>query len=299
METESKNRQHLSLIRCGPSEAYRAVSSNAHSRPGGLSSRSLLIRKPYFISLNNSPPPRLLSSSPSKLLNSRNSGIVGGGGPRGTARCCCCRSSAASKSLATDMPLRRRPLWNQPALFLRLRLCGDVGEASGEGGRDDRIESEDARTAPFCACRSGRELLLLRRLRSLRTLDMRRFGGGEWVGWTDGFEEAVGFSAGAVVGPSPLGTGVVGCESRGPRPGVGGRGGVSGGAGMAVPSVRENWMGVMDSGWNSLASDMFAAGSEGCACGFRARVIASTRNSRIVDFICREASCGQGIVKLS
>lgn len=42
-----------------------------------------------------------------------------------------------------------------------------------------------------------------------------------------------------------------GCESRGPRPGVGGRGesGESGGAGMGVPSVREKFTGVSVSGW--------------------------------------------------
>ena len=44
----------------------------------------------------------------------------------------------------------------------------------------------------------------------------------------------------------------VGCEDRGPFPGVGGRGvsgGVSSGAGIEVPSVREKLMGVRVSGW--------------------------------------------------
>jgi hypothetical protein len=42
------------------------------------------------------------------------------------------------------------------------------------------------------------------------------------------------------------------CESRGPLPGVGGRGvsgGESGGAGIDVPSVREKFMGVRVRGW--------------------------------------------------
>jgi hypothetical protein len=44
----------------------------------------------------------------------------------------------------------------------------------------------------------------------------------------------------------------VGCESRGPLPGVGGRGvsgGESSGAGIEVPSVSEKLMGVSVSGW--------------------------------------------------
>lgn len=44
----------------------------------------------------------------------------------------------------------------------------------------------------------------------------------------------------------------VGCDERGPFPGVGGRGvsgGESGGAGIEVPSVREKLMGERVSGW--------------------------------------------------
>lgn len=43
----------------------------------------------------------------------------------------------------------------------------------------------------------------------------------------------------------------VGCEERGPFPGVGGRGasGESVGAGIEVPSVREKLMGVSVRGW--------------------------------------------------
>lgn len=44
----------------------------------------------------------------------------------------------------------------------------------------------------------------------------------------------------------------VGCDERGPLPGVGGRGvsgGVSSGAGIEVPSVREKLMGVKVRGW--------------------------------------------------
>jgi hypothetical protein len=44
----------------------------------------------------------------------------------------------------------------------------------------------------------------------------------------------------------------VGCDERGPLPGVGGRGvsgGESGGAGIEVPSVREKLIGVRVRGW--------------------------------------------------
>ena len=49
----------------------------------------------------------------------------------------------------------------------------------------------------------------------------------------------------------------LGCESRGPLPGVGGRGvsgGESSGAGIEVPSVREKFMGASVSGWYLVAT---------------------------------------------
>lgn len=54
----------------------------------------------------------------------------------------------------------------------------------------------------------------------------------------------------------------VGWESRGPLPGVGGRGvwgGESGGAGIEVPSVREKLIGVRVSGWYLLVTILSVA----------------------------------------
>ena len=64
--------------------------------------------------------------------------------------------------------------------------------------------------------------------------------------------------------------GVVGCELRGPPVGVGSRGtsgGESGGAGIEVPSVRENLTGSIDSGWNRLGIVVQSRGT--CRRGFQ------------------------------
>ena len=58
----------------------------------------------------------------------------------------------------------------------------------------------------------------------------------------------------------------VGCDDRGPLPGVGGRGvsgGLSSGAGIEVPSVREKLMGVSVSGFHSNLPDGIVGRVEG------------------------------------
>jgi len=62
-----------------------------------------------------------------------------------------------------------------------------------------------------------------------------------------------------LVGEAP---GEVGCDDSGPLPGVGGRGvsgGLSSGAGIEVPSVREKLMGASVSGLKENLDDMAAA----------------------------------------
>ena len=68
-----------------------------------------------------------------------------------------------------------------------------------------------------------------------------------------------GESGDSLVGEAP---GEVGCDDSGPLPGVGGRGvsgGLSSGAGIEVPSVREKLMGASVSGLKENLDDMAAA----------------------------------------
>jgi hypothetical protein len=126
---------------------------------------------------------------------------------------------------------------NQPLLFFLARL-GFLSVLAGDPGLSDlRLSDEDMGCRP----------------RNLRTEPGRLP-----VGLAG--EKVLLFASLDVVlrrcvslGEPPDDLGGVGCESRGPFPGVGGRGdsgGDSGGAGIEVPSVREKLTGVSVSGWN-------------------------------------------------
>lgn len=148
-------------------------------------------------------------------------------------------------------------LLNHPVLFFRescccvavvvvdICVCIDIGDIG-------RLLEENS------------EELAVRRPRKRRTDEGRFEGAGlvEFVRDDDWFP-SVDFSSAlatestpplerASLGKAPL-RGVVGCEERGPRPVADERassGGVSGGGGMSVPSVREKLMGVTSSNWS-------------------------------------------------
>lgn len=201
--------------------------------------------------LNMSSAPRLVVSSltPKDL----SSGSAGGGGPffscRGAGFEIACPFTfgvwfsfpSGTDPIANVLFL----LLNQLPLFFLLRL-GLLSTVAGDPGRSELRLSDDDR---------------VRRPRNLRTDPGRLLVGlvGDSV-LLAASNEVVGrrteSAADSVVlrflccGKTPeIG---VGCDDRGPLPGVGGRGvsgGESSGAGMEVPSVREKLTGVRVRGW--------------------------------------------------
>jgi hypothetical protein len=197
-----------------------------------------------------SPPPRLSESSltPSDL----SSGRAGGGGPFflvGGAGCETVRVDVAG--LVFSIPSGTVPmvffLPNQLLLFRLDSVGAWLWMVAGEPGRSEFKLSDDGSD---------------RSPRNFRTEDGRLWGlVGDSVplaasldrGWCSPSpttsSSSLPFADPFLWGNTPdCG---VGCDDRGPLPGVGGRGlsgGESGGAGIEVPSVREKLMGVSVSG---------------------------------------------------
>lgn len=184
----------------------------------------------HLMSLNMSSAPMETASSLTPRLFS--SGRAGGGGPffsgTGAILGAAFSFSEFSSTRPTNIALFRLP--NQLPLFFRLR-DGLLSTVEGLPGLSVAVLLRLS------------ELLSVRRPRNLRT-DDGRLPRLLWVG-----ERGVGEMRPPSVGEFPLAAAAsanvptegVGCEERGPLPGVGGRGvsgGESGGAGIEVPSVR-------------------------------------------------------------
>jgi hypothetical protein len=199
--------------------------------------------------LNMSSPPRLsVSSLTPKDLSS---GRAGGAGPFFLVGCAGCETvRALGAGLAFSTPSGTDPnvffLPNQLLLFLRVNVGAWLLMVAGEPGLSEFKLSLD-----------GRE----RRPRNFRTEDGRLCGlaGNKlllaasldrgWCSCSPTAESPLPFVASVLCGKTA--DEGVGCEDRGPFPGVGGRGvsgGESGGAGIEVPSVREKLMGVSVNG---------------------------------------------------
>lgn len=198
-----------------------------------------------------SSPPRLIASS--LTPNDESAGSDGGGGPffsgfafASTPFALGVWFSFPSGTGAIINVLFLLP--NHPLLFFLDRL-GLLSTVAGDPGLSDfRLSDDDNGRRPRnLRTERGRlpdglvgdSVLLLSFVDVFRRCELAvesvdSLGGGELS--SSGKKEVVG----------------VGCESRGPLPGVGGRGvsgGESGGAGIEVPSVREKLMGVKVRGW--------------------------------------------------
>lgn len=224
--------------------------------------------------MSSAPSDPSLSSVPNFLR----SGSLGGGGPFvsgfGSSMALPFENSPTSARLPNIVLAR---LLNQLPLFLRSRMFGrGVGpsdEFCGLVGRlFRRLSDEEAERKPKKRRTDEGRLLLLTLpavgvglntffepgepglVLTVATLSVRPrvsplTGPPVWLELSLelclGFVEAMGSS-------EWLSWGDVGCDESGPRPGVGGRpgvaGGDSGGAGISVPAVRENSMGLISSG---------------------------------------------------
>lgn len=201
-----------------------------------------------FLNISSAARESVSSLTPSVL----SSGSAGGGGPLG---CGGCEFSFPSGTVPTPDEYAFFLLPNQLPLFL-LDTLGWLLMVAGEPGLSDLRLSDDDR---------------VRRPRNLRTDPGRRGLVGD-ITLAASLGRLCAFPPSASVPlcgaePSNLGAG---CEDNGPCPGVGGRGvsgGLSSGAGIAVPSVREKLMGVSVNGFHSnLPTGMMKQGrGVGCA----------------------------------
>lgn len=209
-----------------------------------------------FLNMSSAPRLRDLSSTPNDL----SSGSAGGGGPLGLGGCE--KACPFEDGMGLSLPSGTVPtakfffLPNQLPLFLRDRLGATLLMVAGEPGLSDfRLSDEDK----------------VRRPRNFLTEPGRLLDGlvGDMVlaaslvrDWCRRAPDSSDALPSASWGGKPGDLGV-GCDDSGPFPGVGGRGastGLSGGAGIEVPSVREKLTGVSVSGlYENLLVGMMAA----------------------------------------
>lgn len=207
--------------------------------------------------LNMSSVSRLSESA--LTPNDLSSGRAGGGGPFFSV---VCRAGCETvrvfwePGLAVSTPSGTVPtlffLPNQLLLFLRVNVGAWLFIVAGEPGRSDlklSLDGSDRRPRNF-RTDEGRRCVGLVGDSMLLAASLVREGCSCSMSSPDDSPCALPFGAASLGKAAALG---VGCDERGPLPGVGGRGvsgGESGGAGIEVPSVREKLMGVSVSGFH-------------------------------------------------
>jgi hypothetical protein len=201
-----------------------------------------------------SSPPRLSVSS--LTPNDFSSGRAGGGGPfffGGCAGAGCETVRLLVVGLTFSVPSGTVPTVfffpNQLLLFLLVKVGAWLWMVAGEPGLSDfRLSDEDSVRSPKnFRTDDGRRCGLVGESNMLLAASLVR---GLW-NWSPATASSCSLPFADPFWCGKTSVCGVGCDDRGPFPGVGGRGvsgGESSGAGIDVPSVREKLMGVSVSG---------------------------------------------------